>query len=173
MSDDTAPEVVRIASLPGGEEGKVSRRRLEQRPARGLLAWSIIALVLSPFSIPTFGIGLALGIGLIVVAAVFQRRGFDARGHLAAGIVAVTMGFASAGACGWLFLRPAAVTGTEAVRQNRVEARFDRFFDTATDAPADTGADAGVNARDAGVDAVADSPATATTPADGGTGEPK
>ena len=161
-NDAAAPEV-----------SKASRRRLDKRPARGLLAWSIVALVLSPFSIPTFGIGLALGIGLIVVAAIFQKRGFDARGHLAAGIVAVTLGVASAGACGWLFLRPAEVTGSEAVRQNRVEARFDRFFDNATDAPAGTGADAGVNARDAGVSAVADSPPTTPPLVDGGTGEPK
>jgi len=152
---------------------KVSRRRLEKRPARGLLAWSIVAIVLSPFSIPTFGVGLALGVGLIIVAAIFQRRGFDARGHLAAGIVAVTLGVVSAGACGWLFLRPAEVTGKEATRQNRVEAKFDRFFNNATEAPPDTATDGGVNAGDAGVGADAHSPPAATMPADGGTGEPK
>ncbi len=152
---------------------KVQHRKLEKRPARGLLAWSIVALVLSPFSIPTFGIGLALGVGLIVVAAVFQKRGFDARGHLAAGIVAVALGVASAGACGWLFLRPAEVTGKEAVRQNRVEARFDRFFDNASDAPPETDADGGMKTGDAGVAVDADSPPTTPQPLDGGTGEPK
>ncbi|HEY1100878.1 MAG TPA: hypothetical protein VGF99_18205 [Myxococcota bacterium] len=129
-----------------------------------------MALVLSPFSIPTFGVGLALGIGLIVVAAVMQHRGFSARGPLAAGIIAVTIGLASAGACGWLVLRPAEVKGREAVRQERVENRFDRFFSNATDAPPDATSatvDGGVPAGDAGVPVDADSAPT-TMPAAGG-----
>ncbi len=150
---------------------KAKARRLDKKPARGLLAWSIVAVLLSPFSIPTFGIGVGLAIGLIVVAAVFQKRGFDARGHLAAGIVSLCIGLASAGACGWLFLRPAEVTGREAVRQERVENRFDRFFDRATDAPPDDGmptTDGGSKAGDAGVAVDADSRPNST---DGGTRE--
>ena len=164
MSDEAGPTTTTTTTT------KASRRRLEKKPARGLLAWSIVAILLSPFAIPTFGIGVALAIGLIVVAAIFQKRGFDARGHLAAGIVALSLGLVSAGACGWLFLRPAEVTGREAVRQDRVESRFDRFFNNATEAPADTTTDGGTKAGDAGVAVDADSPPITS---DGGTREPR
>ena len=114
--------------------------------ARGLLVWSVVALAMSPFSIPTFGVGAALAIGLIVVAAVLQSRGFDARRPLAAGIVALSLNAVSAGACSWLVLRTAEVTGREAVRQDKVEDRFDKAFDNATAPLEDTntsGGDAG------------------------------
>jgi hypothetical protein len=115
--------------------------------ARGLLVWSVVALAMSPFSIPTFGVGAALAVGLIVVAGILQSRGFDARRPLAAGIVALSLNAVSAGACSWLVLRTAEVTGREAVRQDKVEDRFDKAFDNATAPPEDTntsGGDAGV-----------------------------
>jgi hypothetical protein len=130
-----------------------------------------LALALAPFSVPTFGAGIALGIGLIVVGVVFQRRGFAARRYIAFGVVAVVLGVASAGACGWFVLRPAEVTGREERRQDRVEARFDSAFDSAANAPgAET--DAGRTTDDAGPAVDADSPAR-QPPAAGGVQEPR
>lgn len=140
-------------SLAGASTGLPSPARAQHPRARGLAAWSVVALLLSPFAINTFGIGAALAIGLVVVSAVLQARGFDARRPMAAGIAALAINASSAGACGWLVLRTAEVTGREAVRQNNVELRFDRAFDSATAPPEDTITSAG----DAGVTVDADS----------------
>ena len=140
-------------SLTGASTGPPSSERAQHPRARGLAAWSVVALLLSPFAINTFGIGAALAIGLVVVSAVLQARGFDARRPMAAGIAALAINASSAGACGWLVLRTAEVTGREAVRQNNVELRFDRAFDSATAPPEDTITSAG----DAGVTVDADS----------------
>lgn len=142
-----------------------------RRVVRGLWAWSALALALAPFSIPTFGAGVALGVGLIVVGVVFQRRGFAARRYIVAGAVAVALGVASAGACGWFVLRPAEVTGREERRQDRIEHRFDSAFDSAADVPG-AKADAGHTTDDAGPAVDADSPAR-KPPAAGGVQEPR
>lgn len=139
-----APETTDDSSAaPAGGETKKADEAEEageavasaRRRARGLTLWAFIALVLSPFSVPTFGAGFILGGLLIVVCVILWRRGLDARRPLAAGIVAVSISVVSAGACGVLFLRPAEVVGGEARRQGRIERRFDRAFDAAADAP--------------------------------------
>jgi hypothetical protein len=140
-------------SPAGASMGPPSSERAQHSRARGLAAWSVVALLLSPFAISTFGIGAALAIGLVVVSAVLQARGFDARRPMAAGIVALVINLSSAGACGWLVLRTAEVTGREAVRQNTVERRFDRAFDNATAPPENTSTSTG----DAGIPVDADS----------------
>jgi hypothetical protein len=122
-----------IEPPPAAPEEAVRRSR---RRARGLTLWAICAVGLSPFAVPTMGAGLFLGVGLIVVALVLERRGLRARGPLVAGIVAVVSSLGFAGACGMLVLRTAAVSGREEARQDRVERRFDRAFDAATAAPA-------------------------------------
>jgi hypothetical protein len=147
-----------------------------RRRARGLTLWAVVAVVLSPFSLATFGAGLFLGVGLIVASLLLERRGARARGPLIAGIVAVASSLISAGACGWLVFRTAEVSGREEARQERVERRFDRAFEAAGGAPAsssprdavaeprrgsahpaagdDAGVGAGANSADgAGVDA--------------------
>jgi hypothetical protein len=111
-----------------------------QRRARGLTLWAIVAVVVSPFSLPSFGAGFLLGAGLVVVSVLLERRGVRARGPLIAGIVAMVSSLAFAGACGFLFLRTAEVTGREEAHQDRVERRFDRAFDAAGDAPLRTDA---------------------------------
>jgi hypothetical protein len=142
-----------------------------RRVVRGLWAASALALALAPFSVPTFGAGIALGVGLIVVGVVFQRRGFAARRYIAVGVIAVVLGVASAGACGWFVLRPAEVTGGEERRQDRVEARFNSAFDNAANAPG-AEADVGHTTDDAGPAVDADSPAR-KPPAAGGVQEPR
>jgi hypothetical protein len=142
-----------------------------RRVVRGMWAWSALALVLAPFSVPTFGAGIVLGIGLIGVGVVFQRRGFAARRYIAVGVTAVVLGVASAGACGWFVLRPAEVTGREERRQDRVESKFDSAFDNAANAPG-AEADVGHTTDDAGPAVDADSPAR-KTPAAGGVQEPR
>lgn len=118
------------AAAPEGE-----RRPLDRRRARGLTLWSALVLLMSPFSIPTFGMSGVLAVALVIVSALLQWRGFDARRPLAAGIVAVCLNVLSAGACSWLVLRTAEVTGIEAIRQEGVEQDFDRVFDEATKPP--------------------------------------
>jgi hypothetical protein len=149
------------AASPTAPDEDAARRR---RRARGLTLWAILALALSPFSLATFGAGFFLGAGLVVVSVVLQRRGYRVRGPLAAGLVAVASSLGFAGACGWLFLRTAEVTGREEARQDRVERRFDRAFEAAAEAPPPVSASstpAGAKHRasgdDAGVDAGADS----------------
>lgn len=141
-------------------------KRLDQRRARGLTLWSVMALLLSPFSIPTFGVSGALAAGLVIVASLLQWRGLDARRPLAAGIIALCLNGLSAGACSWLVLRTAEVTGFEAVRQEAVEDRFDQVFKDATRAPtggpAGVTVDGGVTGGDAGPVVDADSPAQPT-----------
>lgn len=133
------------------------RKRLERLStprARGLTLLSIVALLLSPFSIPTFGTGMGLGVILIGIAIILERRGYRARGPLAAGVVSVVVGATSAGACGWFVLRTAEVTGREEVRQDRVEDRFDKAFEKSERPPTKLGQEA----RDGGVAPDADSP---------------
>ena len=117
--------------------------RLSLPRARGLTLLSIVAVGLSPFSVPTFGVGTALGVVLIGTAIILERRGYRARGPLAAGVIAVVVGATSAGACGWFFLRTAEVTGKEEIRQDRVEDRFDKAFETSERAPSQATRDAG------------------------------
>jgi len=93
---------------------------------------------MSPFSIPTFGMSGVLAVALIIVAGLLRWQGFDARRPMAAGIVAVCLNALSAGACSWLVLRTAEVTGIEAIRQEGVEQDFDRVFDEATKPPSRT-----------------------------------
>ena len=142
-------------------------QRLSKPRARGLTLLSTVALLLSPFSVATFGIGIGLGVVLIGTAIILERRGFRARGPLAAGIVAVVVGGTSAGACGWFVLRTAEVTGKEEVRQDRVEDRFERAFENSERAPskdgASSGTTAGTRARDGGTAPDADSPPPPST----------
>ncbi|MDP2341736.1 MAG: hypothetical protein Q8O67_12325 [Deltaproteobacteria bacterium] len=140
--------------------GDVPLVELPKPRARGLTLISILALVLSPFPIPTFGVGIALGVFLIVACIVLTRRGYRARAPLAAGVVAVVVGAASAGACGWFVLRTVEVTGGEEVRQDRVEDRFERAFEDSERAPNN----AKESVRDAGVAPDAQSPATREEP---------
>jgi hypothetical protein len=154
--------MTQAASTTSPEDAPRAKRR-----ARGLTLWAIIAVALSPFSVATFGAGLVLGVGLIVVSLVLERRGLRARGPLAAGIAAVASSLLFAGACGWLVLRTAEVTGREEARQDRVERKFDRAFDAAGGAPASSSASTSSAARetehprsgdDASADAGAESP---------------
>jgi hypothetical protein len=121
----------------GGEAGAApsEAEKTAKRRARGLTLWAIIAIALSPFSIPTSGFSFVVALGLVGVALLMRFRGFNATRPLIAGIVAVSGNLVSAGACSYLFLRTAEVTGREAVRQDRVEDRFDEAFDDAEDAP--------------------------------------
>jgi hypothetical protein len=137
----TATEASSSSSSSSSLPGPSAARRL----SRWLTLWSIVAVALSPFALPTFGAGFLLGAGLIVAAVLLERRGIRARGALAAGIVAVGLSLASAGACGFLFLRTAEVTGSEERRQERVEQRFDQAFDAARSAPG-AGSDVGDDA---------------------------
>ncbi|MBM4282485.1 MAG: cytochrome d ubiquinol oxidase subunit II [Deltaproteobacteria bacterium] len=123
------------ASLPGPLSAPSESPDRRRQRARGLTLWAVVAMALSPFSVPTFGAGALLGMALIVVALLLERRGIRARGPLVAGIVAVASSLAFAGACGFLVLRTAEVTGREEARQDRVERRFDRAFDAAGRAP--------------------------------------
>ncbi len=107
----------------------------ERRRARGLTLWSVLALFLSPFPIPTLGMSAVIAAGLVVVALVLRWRGFDARRPLAVGIIALVLNAVSAGACSWLVLRTAEVGGSEAARQETIERDFDRVFEDATKAP--------------------------------------
>jgi hypothetical protein len=134
MSGDQAAGGVVVVEPFRFRTGEVPRELPKPR-ARGLTLISFLALVLSPFPIPTFGVGIALGVFLIVVCAVLMKRGYRARAPLAAGIVAVVVGAASAGACGWFVLRTVEVTGGEEVRQDRVEDRFERAFEDSVRAP--------------------------------------
>lgn len=129
------------ASTPAGEAGAPpgSVRPLDRRRARGLTVWSVLALVMSPFSVPTFGMSGVLAVALVIVAGLLQWQGLDARRPLAAGVVAICLNALSAGACSWLVLRTAEVTGIEAIRQQGVEQDFDRVFDDATKPPARPG----------------------------------
>lgn len=132
--------------------------RLTAPRARGLTLLSIVALGLSPFSVPTFGAGTALGVVLIGIAIILERRGYRARGPLAAGVVSVVVGATSAGACGWFVLRTAEVTGKEEIRQDRVEDRFDQAFENSERAPQkEERNDGGQPPRDAGPGLDADS----------------
>ena len=145
------------AAAPVGEGRPLDRRR-----ARGLTLWSVLVLVMSPFSIPTFGMSGVLAVALIVVAGLLQWQGFDARRPMAAGVVAVCLNAVSAGACSWLVLRTAEVTGREAIRQQGVEQDFDRVFDEATRPPSRSGTtvrDEVTVGGDAGPAVDADSPA--------------
>jgi hypothetical protein len=76
-----------------------------------------------------------MGLLLLVVSVVLRRRGVHTRGLFLAGLLAVTLSLVSAGACGWLVLRTAQVSGREEARHDRVERRFDRAFDAAGRAP--------------------------------------
>jgi hypothetical protein len=142
---------------PTGEVVPLDRRR-----ARGLTLWSVLVLVMSPFSIPTFGMSGVLAVALVIVAGLLQWRGLDARRPMAAGIVAVCLNALSAGACSWLVLRTAEVTGIEAIRQEGVEQDFDRAFDEATKPPSREGTavrDDAMTGGDAGPAVDADSTA--------------
>jgi len=130
--------------------------------ARGLTLMSIVAVGLAPFAIPTFGVGIALGVFLIVTALILQHRGYRARGPLVAGIFAVVIGGVSAGACGFFVLRTAEVSGKEERRQDRIEDRFDKAFEKSEQAPqkdSSPEADGGTLTVDAGTPLDADSPA--------------
>lgn len=116
-------------------------QRLSLPRARGLTLLSILAVALSPFSIPTFGVGAALGVFLIIAGALLERRKLRARGPIAAGIVALVLSAVSAGACGWFVLRPAEVKGREERRQDRVEDRFDEAFKNSDRPPTRDGGD--------------------------------
>ncbi len=136
----------------------------ERRRARGLTLWSLIALVLSPFSIPTLGMSAVIAAGLVVVALVLRWQGFDARRPLAVGIVALALNAVSAGACSWLVLRTAEVGGGEATRHDSIEHDFDRVFEDATKPPSrpeTTSRDASATVDDADPAADADSPSRA------------
>jgi hypothetical protein len=144
---ETGAPAATIDAAPSGDGRPLDRRR-----ARGLTLWSVLVLLMSPFSIPTFGMSGVLAVALVIVAGLLQWRGFDARRPMAAGIVAICLNGLSAGACSWLVLRTAEVTGIEAIRQEGVEQDFDRVFDEATKPPsrgtavrddATTGGDAG------------------------------
>ncbi len=135
-------------------------RSFERRRARGLTLWSLLALVLSPFSIPTLGMSAVIAAGLIVVALVLRWQGFDARRPLAVGIVALALNALSAGACSWLVLRTAEVGGGEATRHKTINQDFDRVFEDATKPPARGGTparDDGTAQDDAGPSIDADS----------------
>ncbi len=110
----------------------------ERRRARGLTLWSLLALFLSPFSIPTLGMSAVIAAGLVVVALVLRWQGFDARRPLAVGIVALALNALSAGACAWLVLRTAEVGGGEATRHETIDQDFDRVFEDATKPPSRT-----------------------------------
>lgn len=151
------------AEVPAAANATEARRPLDRRRARGLTLWSIIVIVMSPFSIPTFGMSGVLAAALVIVAALLHWRGLDARRPLAAGIVALCLNGLSAGACSWLVLRTAEVTGVEAVRQEVVEDRFDEVFKEATRPPTREGTRADVSGGDAGPAVDADSAAPPPT----------
>ncbi len=145
---------------PIGGAADAIESSFERRRARGLTLWSVIALVLSPFSIPTLGMSAVIAAGLVVVSLVLRWRGFDARRPCVAGIVALVLNAVSAGACSWLVLRTAEVGGSEAARQETIERDFDRVFEDATKPPARDGLpvrDDGTAQDDAGPSIDADS----------------
>lgn len=161
MSTEVAPNPERAEKAPEGPPVPSAAR------ARGLTLWAIVAVAMSPFSIPTGGVSVVVALGLIAVALVMRFRGFNATRPLVAGVVAVCGNMISAGACSYLFLRPAEVSGHEATRQDRVEDRFDRAFDRATEVtPQGDGSkdDTGASKGGAEVKGDADSPTTRQEP---------
>ncbi len=137
---------------------------LSKEKARGLTLLSILAVLLSPFSIPTFGLGIALGVVLIIASVVLRRQGYRAGGPLAAGVIAVVVGATSAGACGWFVLRTAEVTGKEELRQDRVGDRFEEAFENSERGPSSDGGVQLRDRRDGGAALDADSPVPAPPP---------
>lgn len=137
---------------------------LSRPRARGLTLLSVTAMGLAPFSIPTFGVGIALGVFLIITSFLLTRQGYRARGPLLAGIISVGLGCASAGACAWFVLRTAEVTGTEEAHQDRVEDRFDRAFSGSKSEPQVNRTEKEPSARDAALNLDAQSPPTGPVP---------
>jgi len=135
-----------MTDAPQARVDTVTKRRLSGQRARGLTLWSVAAILTSPAAIVTSGVSLAFAAGLVVVAAIMQVRGFDARRPLAAGIVSLVIGAAVSGALQRYVVRPVEVKGHEAAHQGQVEQRFDHAFDRATEAPQGPG-DAGTQSK--------------------------
>jgi hypothetical protein len=111
------------------------RSHLEGKRARHLTLLAFAAIALSFVSMPSYGVGPALAVILLIVCAIQRSRGYDVKRPMIAGVSALAISAISAGSCWWFFLRPAEVSGREERRQDRVEQRFEDAFEKKEAAP--------------------------------------
>ena len=108
-----------------------------KRHAAGLVALSVVAVVLAPFAVSSCGAGAACAVVVLLMARRLRNGGrFYLRGPVIIASIAVVLSVVSTGACSLLLLlRPAEVRGAASQQQERVEDGFDRAFEAAKAPP--------------------------------------
>lgn len=128
--------VARGAVRAAPSEAALAHEAEAERPRpRGLTLVAILAVLLAPFALPTFGIAVALAVILLVASWLLYRRGYAVRRLVIAAALSLVLSLVSFGACFQLVFVPVEVEGTERTRQTDVEGEFERAFEEATAPP--------------------------------------